>query len=180
MFDGNAYWRFIHYFAFHNVGRNLFNDLGRFIDCQKCRESYTGPSDNEDLLQWSINFHNQVNVKLNKPTLDNVEIDGTCDICNKKQPQLLWIFTHNVAETGNTDAVDFLKSFNEQYPCEICRGNLLPDIPQEGEHCLYWTFRHRKRDNDIKNIEPFIYEMNPPSNDGTPGCAGCQQTASAI
>lgn len=184
MFDGNAYWRFIHFFAYHNVGRNLLKDLAKFINCQKCKESYTGPSDNEELLQWSISLHNQINEKLNKPTFntDNAVIDETCDICNKKQPQLLWIFTHNVAEAGENDAIEFLKSFNEQYPCEICRGNLLPDIPQDGENCLFWTFRHRKRDNDDKNIEPFIYEMNPPSSTSTStlGCSGCPTNVSAV
>lgn len=175
MFDGNAFWRFIHFFAFHNVGRDLFNNLDKYIDCQKCKESYTCPLVTEDLLQWSIKFHNQINIKLNKPILNpnEIEIDGTCDICNKKQPQLLWILTHNVAEAGGNDAINFLKSFNEQFPCEVCRGTLFPDVPQEGENCLFWTFRHRKRDNDDKNIDAFIYEMNPLSNTDISGCPGC-------
>jgi hypothetical protein len=175
MFDGRAYWRFIHYFSIHNSGRELLKELGRFIDCQKCKESYIGPTDEEDLRQWSFNFHNKINEKLNKPILnvEDIVIDASCDICNNVEPQLLWIFTHNVAEAGDTDAINFLKAFNDQYPCATCRGNLLPDIPADGEKCLYWTFRHRKRKNDIKGLAPFIYEMNPPKVNNSVACQGC-------
>lgn len=173
MFDGKAYWRFIHFFAYHNCGRNLLRDLGEFIDCQKCKDSYIPPDDNVELLQWSIDFHNTINAKLGKPVLSNVSIDGACDFCNNIQPQLLWIFTHNVAEAGGENAVPFLKTFNEEYPCDVCRGNIFPDLPSANEPCLYWTFRHRKRINDLKGIAPFIYEMTPIQQDSSTPCTGC-------
>lgn len=176
MFDGNAYWRFIHFMAYYEQGRDIFKKLGKYIGCAQCKEDYQPPNDDEKLFDWSITLHNNINIKLKKSLFtddDKVSFDGTCDICNRRVPEHIWTFIHNVAETGGVDAIDFLKNVNECYPCLNCRDNLLRDDPLPHENCLYWTFRHHRLSNNANNMEPFVYVMNPSQETSKTACQNC-------
>lgn len=180
MFDGPSYWRVIHYFAYHNKGRAVLQQLSKFIGCEKCRQHYSPPDDTQDLLEWSINHHNEINNKLGKPVVMSPIIKSTCDLCDtdtSSYNSYVWTFIHNAAETGKDDAFEFLKLVSSEYPCEHCRDTFFVDDPIEGETCLYWTLRHHKRINDAKNLPPFAYEMDPPDSiNNTGACAGCAAT----
>ena len=57
---------------------NFFKSIGYVLPCPKCGMNYNkniqeNPIDNhlnsrEDLIQWLINIHNNVNIELNKPS----------------------------------------------------------------------------------------------------------------
>ena len=151
MFYGPAYWRFMHHFALHNIGLDLMKDLGQFINCSECSSEYEPPSDTDNLIIWSKNLHNKVNAKLgkwDKWDMDDFNIGQKpdCDICAKKEIfGYPWLFIHNVAEAGNSNAIPFLQSFNQLYPCSIHNGVLLSDPPLDGESALEWTDRNHKR-----------------------------------
>lgn len=81
-------WSFIHYVALGypeepnvdiiNRYRNFFISLGDAIPCEKCQKHYkqmlldSPPQleNQESLFRWTVDIHNQVNRRLNKPTFD--------------------------------------------------------------------------------------------------------------
>jgi hypothetical protein len=163
MFDGPSFWRFIHYFSSHNIGRELLQQLGPFISCKECREEYVPPTNDEDLDLWAKNLHNAVNEKIGLPIINEIDIKSTCDICdNTNISGFPWEFIHNVAENGKENAIDFLKSFDNIYPCDKCRNNFFTENQLQGESCLYWTLRNHKKQHDDANLPPFIYIMDQP------------------
>lgn len=170
MFFGSAYWRFMHHFALYDIGRELMDDLGTFINCTECASEYQPPQENEDLINWSKDLHNKVNKKLGKwdrwdLTDFNIAHKKDCDICaNKEIFGYPWIFIHNVASTGE-NSIDFLKKFNELYPCDVHKGKLLEDQINENESVLDWTIR-----NHQKFYPSFQYNINGNSSEDCIGC----------
>ena len=171
MFNGPAYWRVIHYCSINDNCRELLQQLGDFISCEKCRSGYRPPTNDEDLQLWSINFHNIINKQIGKDCSQEFYIKSTCDICTSEVPAYPWEFIHNVAEFAKDDAIEFLKTFNNTYPCNNCRGNLLMDDKNTDENCLFWTLRNRKQFCEKNTLPSFIYIMDPPVSDSN--CIGC-------
>ena len=86
-------WKFMHYVSLgypenptddnKNRYKNFYYSLQDVLPCEKCRENYKqninkNPIDphlvnKESLIKWVIDIHNQVNIELNKPTLDYQE-----------------------------------------------------------------------------------------------------------
>lgn len=154
MYWGPSYWRFLHYFALHDSGRELFEQLPKFMPCDVCRSEWVNPGPKEDLVMWSKELHNRVNKKLGKYDkwdMTDFEIahKPECDYeSNKEYVHLFpWLFLHTVAETGGDGALLFLKHFNETYPNIVLRGKFFTDDPAEGESVLDWTVRHHNRMN---------------------------------
>lgn len=151
-FWGPSYWRFIHFFAVNNIGRDLLKKFYVHIPCEKCRDNWEDPDLTEDLVEWSIRMHNKVNKELGKYAgWDRTDFDishkPTCDICDKKEYYFgfPWTFIHEVARNDAPYAVDFLQAFNAQYPCPTHQGKLLSDPPLEGETPIEWTARNHER-----------------------------------
>jgi hypothetical protein len=177
MFYGPSYWRFMHHFALHGLGRDLMVDLGQFISCAECASEYEAPTDEQDLIMWSKELHNKVNAKLGKwdkwdMTDFNIGQKPECDICaDKVHFKYPWLFIHQVAETGNVASIPFLLKFDQMYPCDKCRGTFLSDPPHEDELAIDWTIRNHRK------IQPAFEYFRPPlpnTVDGTTGeCPGC-------
>lgn len=172
MFDGPAFWRLIHFFAIHDKGRVVLQNLKDFIGCETCKASYVPPTDTENLLEWSVQLHNSINVKLGKSVVDVPSIKTTCDLCDHSSDHI-WTCIHNIAETGKDTSIPILHLINEEYPCNVCNRNLFIDTILPAEHPLYWTLRNHTRMNNERGYPPFAYVMDPPSSNEITACAGC-------
>jgi hypothetical protein len=149
MYWGGSYWRFIHLFALHDK-KDLVLQVKNFIPCEECKSEWYDPAPNETLLDWSREFHNKVNRKLGRydkwdATDLNISHKATCDVCENKEyvHNFPWIFIHEVAKQPNS--MEFLKEFNEQYPCELHKGMFLLEEPLPDESTLNWTLRNHTR-----------------------------------
>lgn len=154
MYWGPSYWRFLHFFALHNVGRDLMMELPQFIPCEECKSEWVDPGPEEDLVMWSKELHNKVNRKLGRwdkwdMTDFGISHKRECDyVQNMEFVHLFpWPFIHIVAQVGGDAALGFLKRFNELYPVDACRNKFFTDDPIEGESVLDWTVRHHNRMN---------------------------------
>lgn len=141
---GPRYWRFIHFFAVHGRGRDMFQALT--LPCINCKYHYVPPTDDEDLAEWSLGVHNAVNVRRGVPewTMDQLvaEYSKECTHQNWSMDNFPWNFMFHVALTKN-GTVDFFKQFSDQYPCSECK--LLHDEPRDGEDMFMWIKRNWKR-----------------------------------
>ena len=144
---GNSYWRFIHYFAIHNE-REPIIQVKKFLLIPSSLNDWNDPEPNEDLVKWSLDFHNKINTKLNKYdkwNLNdfNIAQKSECDVCvNNNCHRFPWTFIHNVA--NNPTSMNFLKLFNSTYPCDKCRNSFF-DEPQPDESVLDWVNRNHQR-----------------------------------
>ena len=155
MIYGFAYWRFLHFFALHNIGRDLIKQLPQFMP-EEWRLEWEEPADDADLVVWSKDLHNKVNAKLGRyanwdMTDFNISHQNTCECCiqggNCSIYGFPWFFIHGVAEVGGDMALPFLQAFNNIFPCPHCQGEFFTDVPMEGESVLAWTVRHHNRIN---------------------------------
>ena len=148
MYWGAPYWRFMHYFAMHDV-KDLVLHVKNFIPCEDCKSEWYEPAPGENLLDWSREFHNKVNRKLGRYDKWDardllISHKPHCDICEEKEfiHRYPWVFFHFVSMQPNS--MDFLKAVNAQYPCEKHRGTFL-DEPQDGESTVDWVVRNNQR-----------------------------------
>lgn len=176
MFWGAPFWRFIHLFALHDK-RDLVLQLKNFIPCGKCKDSWYDPAPEENLLDWSREFHNKVNAKLgryDKWDARDLAITHkpTCDICeNQEQIHRFPIeFINFTAIMPNS--MNFLKAFNAEYPCDIHRGTFFDD-PQPEESTVDWVIRNNKRRNPNFIIPPYLYVNKPNTDQPSAPCSGC-------
>ena len=156
------YWRFIHYFALHNL-RDLILQVKPFF--QDVSGAWSDPP-TEDLVEWSRVLHNKVNALNDKyHTWDATDFSiahkPTCDTCvNNLVYRFPWEFIHSVATQPNS--MEFLKKFNTNYPCDRCRGGFF-DEPQADETTLAWTYRNHNR------VDPsFVIPVPPPVDSPVP------------
>lgn len=183
MFYGPSYWRFIHFFALHNVGRDLIKQVVTFLP-EEYKGEWEDPLDNEDLITWSLRLHNKVNAKLGKyagwDTTDfAIAHKPECDFYVNKEFVFLfpWGFIHSVAKTMDPDALDFLKAFNTVYPSASTQGQFFTDEPGDEETVYDWTLRHHRRMNVAYGRPEEMYVPQPPPVGGVAtleaGCANC-------
>ena len=84
---GPSGWAFIHYVALgypnnpsmkdNNDYKNYYYNLAHVIPCEKCKEHYKETiidnppktQNKDELFKWTVDIHNIVNKRLNKPTL---------------------------------------------------------------------------------------------------------------
>ena len=92
---GPSGWNFLHYISFtypNNPTRadrdsylNFFNSVGNVLPCEKCRYNYknhqkkyplndTVLSSKQNLVNWLIDVHNEVNIMNGKKTLNYEEV----------------------------------------------------------------------------------------------------------
>jgi hypothetical protein len=144
---GNSYWRFIHYFAIHNQ-RETIIQVKNFLPLPATINDWIDPEPNDNLIEWSLAFHNKINTKLNKyDKWDmndfNIAQKSECDVCvNNQCHSFPWNFIHNVAI--NPTSMNFLKLFNSTYPCDKCRNTFL-DEPLPNESVIVWVNRNHQR-----------------------------------
>ena len=176
MFWGAPFWRFIHFFALHDQ-RDLVLQLKNFIPCGKCKSEWYDPSPEENLLDWSREFHNKVNAKLGRydkwDARDlSITHKPTCDICeNQEQIHRFPLDFINVI-TPQPNALNFLKTFNATYPCDVHRGTFFDD-PQPEESTVDWVIRNNKR-RDPNFVAPLYVSYFQPNTDQPPTtCSGC-------
>jgi hypothetical protein len=175
-FFGSAYWRFIHYFAIHNIGRDdLLRDIVNFLPCEECKNEWENPSENENLVEWSLRLHNKVNTKLGKwdkwdMTDFNISQKPQCDYCMDKDTMYMfpWGFIHAIASLDITGVVDFLKAFDTSYPCDTCRGTFLIEDKNDSETVFEWTVRNHKRMNRERGFDEMRGVISLPGD-----CKGC-------
>lgn len=183
MFFGSAYWRFVHYFALHNTGRELFTDIPKFLPPTYAAE-WEAPKDDEDLIDWSLRIHNRMNSKKGDwdkwdRTDFHIAHKPECDFCANKEYVFFfpWGFIHSIADTRHEDALPFLKLFGALYPEKSM--TFFTDDLNEGESLLDWTIRHHKRMNVEAGRDEFMYvPIQPTGTTGTiaamsEGCTDC-------
>lgn len=159
MLWGAPYWRFIHYVSMHER-RELILQLKQFIPCEDCKSEWYDPEPSENLLDWSRTLHNKVNQKLGRyANWDDTDLRIThkpeCDVCTGMEflHRFPWDFMTTVASQPNS--MEFLKTFNATYPCDVHRGTFL-DEPQAEESTLHWVGRNRQKVDStfVLPIEP--------------------------
>jgi hypothetical protein len=100
--------------------------------------------------------------------------------------------TSNIAYTSNTSntvytvyssnmAEQFIQEFVANYPCDVCRGKLIIDIPEAEETHRSWVHRNHVRFNQERGLpEPLPLPVNIGTDAGssniTTGCVGCPTT----
>jgi len=84
-FWGPSTWKTIHSIAYesdrlklYEKFSNLIYELCYILPCETCRnhmQTYLKdhPIPNSNVFEWSVEFHNQVNIRLGKPVLDPKE-----------------------------------------------------------------------------------------------------------
>lgn len=164
--NGPAIWRFIHFFSIHNIDRNFIIKIQDYL-CTECKNEWEDPTDNEDIIEWSLRLHNKVNKKLGKwDKWDindlNIAHKPECDYCKNIEniSQFPWEFIHSISKTENANLLDFLKTFSTLYPCDICKNTFFTDEPLVDETIFNWTIRHHKRFNIARNHPEYIYNDN--------------------
>jgi hypothetical protein len=96
------------------------------------------------------------------------------------------VLTSNTSNTSNTVytvyssnmAEQFIQEFVANYPCDICRGKLIIDIPEAEETHRGWVHRNHVRFNQERGLPaPLPLAVNIGTDAGssniTTGCAGC-------
>lgn len=154
---GPSFWRCIHYTAIHQ--KNDFIDrLPPHIPCETCKLEWVLSEVDEDLVDWSIRFHNTVNAKLGKwdkwdRTDFNIAQKPTCDICEGHEHihSFPWMFLYTLAKAQNTD-IEFIQEFVSTYPCQTCRNKLIIDLPQHDETHVEWVYRNHTRFNQMRGL----------------------------
>lgn len=170
---GCAYWRFLHYFALNNAGRDLIKQLPPFLPDDEWRAEWVDPTNDEDLVVWSKDLHNKVNKKLGRyDKWDLTDFDiahkNVCDFCENSSVHLFpWGFIHKVAEIGGTTALPFLKAFDASFPCPHCEDKFFTDEPNDGENVLDWTIRHHNRINIEKGLPTITWNIPTATNDNS-------------
>jgi len=159
---GPSYWRFIHYFAMYEQ-RDLVTQIKHLIPCEHCKSEWYDPEPSENLLDWSRTLHNKVNQKLGRyANWDDTDLRIThkaeCDVCTEKEflYGFPWNFMTTIALQPNS--MEFLKTFNATYPCDVHRGTFL-DEPQAEESTLQWLARNRQK------VDPTFALPPPPCTD---------------
>lgn len=163
---GTCFWRAIHLLAMQeNVSVDFLNSIRDYIPCDECKNEWEDLTIDESAVDWSIRLHNKVNKKLNKYafwTKEDFDIahKNICDICEGKEHifNFPWGFIHSVGE--NPDSVSFLKSFNNEYPCNVCKNTFLTSDPESGESVIDWTVRHHKRFNEERGLSEYIHSVS--------------------
>lgn len=170
---GPCFWRCIHYMSIHGK-RNIIDKIPGLIPCETCKEEWVGPVDDEDLVDWSIREHNRVNGKLGKwDKWDRIDFDisqkPTCDICEGREhvSGFPWTFLYAVG------TVDFINEFVSSYPCEVCRGRLVEDLPGPDETHIDWVHRNHIRFNQERGL-PTPMPLVSGGVSGVAGTAGCE------
>ena len=207
---GESFWRCFHYLAIHDK-RDIIEKLPEYIPCKTCKDEFVGVGAGEDLVDWSIREHNRVNGKLGKwDKWDRRDFDisqkPTCDICEGKEHvfgfpwALLNTISISAENTNNNSnmassnmassnmAVQFIQEFVAEYPCDVCRGNLIVDTQVADETHRDWVHRNHIRFNQERGLpEPQPLPQQLPVNMGTDagssnitmGCVGCPVTGDA-
>jgi len=158
-----SYWQFIHIFSYHKVDADLLKNVVNYLPCDECKQEWIQPPENTDeLFQWSIDLHNVVNQKLGKPIFNSNNIytpDLTgCFYCKYPQSNSYpWGFIHNVAKFEGS--LEYLKEFNNNFPCDKCRNTFFTDEPASDETTFQWTLRHHNRINHLKGLNEITEEM---------------------
>jgi hypothetical protein len=174
---GFAFWRFVHWFALHAKGHDLLKQLPDFIPCEQCKLEWEDPKEGQDLVVWSLNIHNKVNAKLgryDKWDLTDFHIaqKTTCDRCaHADYTPFPWGFIHVIASDNSVKALQFLKRFDEIYPCPSCNSTFFIDDPALDESIAEWSIRHHKR------IDP---SFQTTSTAFDTKCNGCETSTAYI
>lgn len=137
---GNYVWYLIHVATFTYVQSlndkepydKLFDSLKYLMACQKCKMAYRNEIERnkpnyDNLKQWSIDFHNNVNGRLRKKKLNNEEVqkiyypsnDGKLEI---KYDKIDWVINH------------FITTSNDPQRCK----ELIIAIIKALHPCSYW------------------------------------------
>jgi hypothetical protein len=175
---GPSVWRFLHYFALHNIGRDFLPQVVTFLP-EEWRTEWEDPREDEDLISWSLRLHNKLNGKLGKyagwdSTDFTIAHKPECDFCEDKEFIFLfpWAFLHAVAKSMDPTAQSFLQQFNALYPDERSRGKFFTDEPGEEETVYDWTIRHHRRMNvEMGNPEEMYVPQPVPETTGIAGMA---------
>ena len=164
MFVGSAFWRCIHYFAQHDIGCSNFLPMIKAVLPEEYKVDWEDPSDQEDLVMWSIRLHNKINQKTGKyagwDTTDfSISHKPECDYLTNREFVFFfpWGFIHSVAGVMDPVALDVLKSFNQLYPDSQMRGTFFTDEPGDEETVYDWTIRHHKRINLLHGRDEMEY-----------------------
>ena len=101
--------------------------------------------------------------------------------------------TSNTSNTSNTVytvyssnmAEQFIQEFVANYPCDVCRGKLIIDIPEAEETHRDWVHRNHVRFNQERGLpEPLPLPVNIGTDAGssniTTGCVGCPTTGAPV
>ena len=80
---GNDIWYTLHYIVYNNKQPELFLKLfGIIFNCPACQDDYLRSIEDIDnnFNEWLYNYHNQINIKLNKKCFENEKINQyNCD-----------------------------------------------------------------------------------------------------
>lgn len=167
---GPSYWKVIHMFAIHGLGREWLKKMNQYLPTREAEEQWVDPG-LDDLVEWSINLHNQVNASLNKYsgwTLDDFYISYTkrgCDHC-KGDGHWPWDFLLVVGHLDREGTVEWLKEFQELYPCLGCRSQFFLDDPMPDEKVFDWVLRHHIRFHSFlekgEHVQTVTLQETPP------------------
>jgi hypothetical protein len=153
--------------------KTIIDKLPTYIPCETCKEKWIYPEENEDLIDWSIRFHNTINAKLGKwdkwdRTDFTIAQKPTCDICEGLENRYLfpWGFLYYIAESP-----EFVAEFVSTYPCDKCRNTLITDLPQQDETYTDWIYRNHIRFNEERGLQKPLSLYSP--NKGTLDCKDC-------
>jgi hypothetical protein len=173
---GPAFWRCIHYMAIHK-NKDVIDILPLHIPCDDCKAEWIYPEVDEDLVDWSLRLHNKVNAKLGKwdkwdRTDFNISHKPTCDICEGHEHRYLfpWMLMYTLAESQ-----EFIMDFVSKYPCPLCRGQLVVDLPGPDETHIDWVHRNHIRFNQERGlpVPPPLHSDNVEGVSSTGNCASC-------
>lgn len=180
---GPSFWRFLHYFAMNTPDRAFIKQLKNCIPCEECRAEWRDPTDTEDLVTWSKNLHNHVNAKLGRYanwdlTDFNIAHKNTCDACLHQEYVFMfpWTFIHTIA-SSSPEALQFLKTFDQTFPCITCRTTFFTDDPAEDETLKDWADRHHNRWNLARGLPPYVPPPLASSRDTTGSTASTSSSA---
>jgi hypothetical protein len=136
--------------------RYIIDRIPEHIPCETCKAEWVGAGVDEDLVDWSIREHNRVNGKLGKwdkwDRIDfNISQKPTCDICEGREHAcgFPWTFLYTVGEGSGEE---FIKEFVAEYPCAVCRGQLVLDLPGADETHIDWVHRNHIRFNQERGL----------------------------
>ena len=128
---GPWYWRFIHYFSIHDAGRELLQTLQ--LPCYGCKGRYVGPTDEENLAEWSLTTHNTESERKGPGTIWNMDQllaeYSECKHENWSMDRFPWNFMFHHA--GVTNDIPYLQEVGRQYPCSKCKLITLDPLPDE-------------------------------------------------
>jgi hypothetical protein len=183
-FWGNNLWYSIHILAMTYIPENkgyyavFFNSLQHLISCLKCKKEFSRylrryPPNFNNLKQWTVDLHNNVNQRLKKKIYTNEEITNLYyDSSSKLKPinyiKFDYMISHFVSHSNNLEHCKrFFNTISYIHPSPIVRNKLthvfkktnLNNIKNIKQLQHWFIHTYMKLIVEYDNIQPGVFNF---------------------